>query len=391
MKWASTISEDETLTRAAEESVRAVRDQLDGLAPDLAVVFLSPHHREIHDALVDLFANPLGGGLLVGCSAGGVIGGGREVENRPGLSLTAAVLPDVELTPLHLETEALPSPEADAEAWESLVGVAAGKSPHFVLLPDPLTFDADRLLRGLDVAFPKSTKVGGLASGGAGAGQHTLILGNETFQSGLVGVAMSGNIAVDTIVAQGCRPIGEPMFVTRCMEHLLFELDGRPAREIVAELYAGLEKRDKDLMLTSLFLGLVMVDARSEYRQGDFLIRNILGADPDSGGLAVGAVLRKNQVVQFHLRDAQTSAEDLDQLLALHERRPAPRGSLLFSCLGRGAHLYGRPDHDSSSFRRHLGEVPLGGFFCNGEIGPVKGTTFLHGYTSSFALFRPRT
>jgi small ligand-binding sensory domain FIST len=93
-------------------------------------------------------------------------------------------------------------------------------------------------------------------------------------------------------------------------------------------------------------------------------------------------------VVQFHLRDARTSADDLDQLLARH--RGTPAGSLLFSCLGRGTHLYGRADHDTDLVRRHFGDVPLGGFFCNGEIGPVQGTTFLHGYTSAFGLFRPR-
>jgi len=191
-------------------------------------------------------------------------------------------------------------------------------------------------------------------------------------------------------VAQGCRPIGEPMFVTRCRDNLLLALDGRPPREVLQGLHSRLAGRDRQLIRESLFLGVAMRDAASEYRQGDFLIRNVMGIDPSSGALAVGASLRENEIVQFHLRDARTSAEDLDCLLSRHQQEPRALGSFLFSCLGRGLHLYGRPNHDADAFRRHLGEVPLGGFFCNGEIGPVQGTTFLHGYTSSFGLFRPR-
>jgi small ligand-binding sensory domain FIST len=213
------------------------------------------------------------------------------------------------------------------------------------------------------------------------------------YRAGLVGVAMCGDIEVDTIVAQGCRPIGEPMFVTGCQRNIVRELDGRPALKVLQELYQHLEARDQELFRHSLFLGIVMDESRQQYRQGDFLIRNIVGMDSATGALAIGAMLRESLVVQFHLRDAETSAEDLDELLARHARGGHGRGvegSLLFSCLGRGAALYGRPDHDSEVFRRRLGEIPLGGFFCNGEIGPLHGSTFLHGYTSAFGLFRSR-
>jgi small ligand-binding sensory domain FIST len=107
--------------------------------------------------------------------------------------------------------------------------------------------------------------------------------------------------------------------------------------------------------------------------------------------MAVGALLEESSVVQFHLRDARTSADDLEAHLCRYrdEAKDTPaKGALLFSCLGRGVHLYGSADHDSHLFRHHLGEIPLGGFFCNGEIGPVQNKTFLHGYTSAFGLFR---
>ncbi len=219
-----------------------------------------------------------------------------------------------------------------------------------------------------------------------------LYLDDAVHRGGLVGVALSGDVRVDTLVAQGCRPIGEPMFVTRSVDNQIYALDGRSPLEVLQQLYERLGRRDRELFPHSLFVGLVMREKSEVYRRGDFLIRNVAGLDAERGALVVGARVAEGTIVQFHLRDADTSAEDLEQMLSslAPEQRTQARGALLFSCLGRGRHLYGRVDHDTESFRRHLGEVPLGGFFCNGEIGPVQGTTFLHGYTSSFGLFRPR-
>ena len=206
-----------------------------------------------------------------------------------------------------------------------------------------------------------------------------------------MGVAFSGDVAVETVIAQGCRTIGKPMLVTRCRDGLLQQLDrGTPVR-VLTELYGTLSERDRELVQTSLFLAIDMREDRIEYDPSEFLVRNILGADEESGALAVGAELRPMQVVQFALRDARTAEEDLQRLLD-RQRHAAtgarPAGALLFSCLGRGAGLFGRPDHDTDLFEQKLGPAPLGGFFCNGEIGPVGGTTFLHGYTSAFAIFR---
>jgi small ligand-binding sensory domain FIST len=313
------------------------------------------------------------------------------VEDRPGVSVTAGVLPGVDVVAFHIDNSDLPEPDGALRDWQDLVGVKPSKKPDFLLLPDPCSFDAERFLNGLDRVYPDSCKVGGLASGGQQPGGNTLHMMGNHYSSGLVGVAVSGDITVDTIVAQGCRPIGDPMFITKCDRNLLLELDGDPVGEKLKNLYDTLEGRDQELFRNSLFLGVVMREEQQEYRQGDFLIRNLVGLDPSSGGIAIGSMLGTNQVVQFHLRDAMTSAEDLDHLLTrYHESRSgaSPEGSLMFSCLGRGMHLYGRPDHDTTSFRRRLGNVPLGGFFCNGEIGPVQGRTYLHGYTSSFAMFR---
>jgi small ligand-binding sensory domain FIST len=394
MKWASAVSTVVPLDAAVADATAQVRAQLDGAQADLIVVFVSPHYAGEFDRLPQRVRASCGPAVLIGCSAGGVIGGGTEVEQRPALSVTAAVLPGVRMMPFHLESAALAGLD-QTTAWQRLLGLPETTTdPHFLLLPDPFTFDAEAFLRGLDRAYPCSRTIGGLASGGTQPGSNALFLGDDVYRSGLVGVAFAGDIEIDTIVAQGCRPIGQPMFVTRCEANVIWELDGRPAVAVLQELYEQLDPADQELARHALFLGIVMKEDRHEYRQGDFLIRNLVGMDPARGAIAIGALMQDNAVVQFHLRDAKTSAEDLEQLLARYTAEAAvkrPEGALLFSCLGRGQHLYGRPDHDTGAFQRHVGTVPIGGFFCNGEIGPVHGTTFLHGYTSSFGLFRRKS
>jgi small ligand-binding sensory domain FIST len=387
MQWGSAASTGQDTAVAIAEAAAAVRANLGVTAPDLIVAFVSAHHRERFGDIPALVRRELASGLLIGCSAGGVIGGAKEIERRPGVSLTVAALPDVTLTPFHLNTD-------DPSEWQLHIVPAPGTQPHFLLLADPFSFNPEPFLKGLDRAYPAGRKIGGLASGGRSAGENALFLGDETRRAGLIGVAMSGNIQVDTIVAQGCRPIGQPMFATKCQHNIIWELDGQPAVEVLQSLYRQLDPADQELAQHSLFIGVVMNEAQHEYRQGDFLIRNIAGMEPERGALVIAAMLHQGAVVQFHLRDAKTSAADLEQLLTAYAAASPgvrPAGALLFSCLGRGMYLYGEPDHDTNAFRDHLGVVPLGGFFCNGEIGPVQGSTFLHGYTSAFGLFKPRT
>jgi small ligand-binding sensory domain FIST len=400
MKWASAISEQTALEPAIAECVADLREQLGDAAPDLAVVFASFHYREGYDAIPSLVREQLGSGpfglnapLVLGCSGGGIIGNGLEVEQRPALSITAASLPDVTLVDFHLEGERLPDLDAGPEQWESLLQVNSAAAPQFVILADPHSFPVQNLLLGMDYAFAGSAKIGGLASGGQEQGGNALFLGDRVHHSGAVGVALHGNIAVDTVVAQGCRPIGKPMRITQSRRNLLEGLDGESPLTVLRGLFPTLSQRDQGLMRNSLFLGVVMDDFIEEPQQGDFLIRNVMGMDDRSGTLAIGEMLKEGQLVQFHLRDAETSAQDLTAVLdryAGDNRENQVHGALLFSCLGRGQYLYGRPNHDTDIFRDKLGAVPLGGFFCNGEIGPVSGVTFLHGYTSSFGIFRPK-
>ena len=393
MQWASAISEQTDLAAAVAECSAAIQRQLAGAAPDLAVAFVSPHYRERYAALPGLVREQLGSPLLLGCSGGGIIGAGQEVEQRPAVSITAAILPEVTLTPFHLEGNRLPDLDAGPQSWEELLRVSAADQPQFVLLADPFSFPAQNLLMGLDFAYNAAAKIGGLASGGSEPGGNAMFLGDRAYPSGAVGVALHGNIAVDTVVAQGCRPIGQAMRITQSNRNMLEGLDGETPLTILRGMFPTLSPRDQELMRHSLFLGVVMDELLDAPQQGDFLIRNVMGMDDRSGALAIGEMLKEGQLVQFHLRDAETSAQDLTAVLERYagdNRENQVHGALLFSCLGRGQYLYGRPNHDTDLFRDKLGAAPLGGFFCNGEIGPVSGVTFLHGYTSSFGIFRPR-
>lgn len=393
MKWATAISRNTSVEEAILECSERVRRELGPGGVSLAVLFATPHFAAYFPRMHRLISDHLSPETLVGCSGGGVIGGGEEVERAPAISLVAARLPDVEVRTFRIEG-ALPDPDGPPKAWEELAGVRADEEPQFVLLVDPFSIRSESLLAGLDFAFPGAPKIGGLASGAASPGLNALFLDDEVFDSGAIGVSLTGNVAVDTVVAQGCRPVGDLMNVTGCDGNLLHELDDRPAFEVLQELFASLDERDRSLAQTSLFVGVLMDEFTQEPQAGDFLIRNLIGADPRLGAVAVGENLHEGMRVRFHLRDAETSAEDLHAMLTGYGKalpdNANPTGALLFSCVGRGEYLYGRPNFDTDVFHEHLDGVPIGGFFCNGEIGPVSDATFLHGYTSSFGLFRTR-
>jgi len=405
MRWSSLIggrdedkktSAKQSAKQSIEEMSEKIADEL-GQTPDLVVAFVSQHYAPSYEKIPGYIKAALKPKAFVGCSAGGLIGGGEEVEHDRGISLAGAVLPDVNLSCFHIFNEQLPDGDAPPSEWEKIVGVESRSEPSFILLPDPFSFRIETMVQGLDYAFANSVKVGGLASGANEPGRNALFLNDDVYTEGMVGLAVSGNVIVETVVAQGCRPIGKPLRVSDCQGNILLKLDGEPAIGMLKKVLEDLSPQDQELARNSLFLGVVMDEFKTEFKCGDFLIRNLVGLVPEAGAIVVGELLRQGRTVQFHLRDAATSSDDLRLMLKnyLDKSRLSglgtqAQGALLFSCLGRGKYLYGTRNHDSDSFRQYLGEVPLTGFFCNGEIGPVGGTTFLHGYTSSFGLFRAK-
>jgi small ligand-binding sensory domain FIST len=389
VKWASALSHRVDARQALAEACDGVLEALGG-PPDLALLFVSDHYAGALDALPGWTQSLLSPGHLIGCSASGVIGAGREVERSESISVVAARLPAVTLSPFHLSA----APRAlESEFFSELTGLSADQVRGFVLIGDPASMETEDVLKRFDAAYPNAPKIGGLVSGVESEGQAALFLGERRIDQGLVGLAVGGPIELQTVVAQGCRPIGDPMIITRCKDSVIYELNvGKPV-DALQKLYERLEPRDQELCRHSLFVGIEMSGRSHSYGHGDFVIRALAGLEPNGGAMAVHGHFSNYQVVQFHLRDARAAAQDLEHRLVRLQRAgavPDGSGALLFSCIGRGQGLYGVPNHDSDLFCKHVGALPLGGFFANGEIGPVGGQTFLHGYTSAFGIFRPR-
>jgi small ligand-binding sensory domain FIST len=401
MQLVSVLSTAAATDRALAEICAAATVRLRGAAPDLVLVFVSPQHLPTVEAAAGIGAvirEQFPTALLLGVSARGVLGDAREVENQHSIALTACVLPDVELRAFHLTPDdvALYSGPDAAQRWRNLLlpaeddtaGAPAPTDPLVLLMPDPFCPGLPGLLAGIDAAWPDGQVVGGVASGFREPGQHRLWLDDELHASGVLGLLLYGDLAADVRVAQGCHPVGQPLFVTGAREQRLLTLDGRPAVDVLQETYENAEDEDRERMRQSLFIGLGLV-GRDSYGRGDFLVRHILGAEAETGALLVQGDFAESQVVQFHVRDAESSADDLRRHV---ESVPAGAvGAIVFACLGRGEALYGAPDFDTQLIQDAYGELPVGGFFCNGEIGAVNGRTFIHGYTASVCFLRPKS
>lgn len=410
MQWINAISTRPSLEAAVTEVVEEVQKSHIG-NPDVGFVFISSAYASDYPRLVPLLLDKLSLPVLIGCSGGGIIGmassvSAVEIEDSPALSLTVACLPGVKIQPFYLESDSFPDLDSSPTHWTNLIGVSPEDNPDFILLADPFSSGINDLIEGLDFAYPDGKKIGGLASGSMVEAQSTLFYHDggksgvrHRQRQGTVGLALSGNITVETIVAQGCRPIGRPYVIAEGERNVILGLQdvdtgvNKPPLELLRALMETLEEKDRDLAQNSLFIGIARDEFKQALGQGDFLIRNILGVDPRHGAIAVGDKIRPGQRIQFHLRDAATSALDLRLLLESYQRQPLKlqqvRGALMFSCLGRGQSLYEEKNFDTGIFHDYLGGIPLGGFFCNGEIGPVGGRTFLHGYTSALAIFKP--
>jgi small ligand-binding sensory domain FIST len=295
----------------------------------------------------------------------------------------------VDLVPFHLGLEET-SEGYTLLGWPDALQDAEPGRAAVLILGDPFTFPTDVFLQDMNEAHRGVPVVGGMASGTRGPGECRLLLGDRVVNQGAVGVLLRGDVGLRCLVSQGCKPIGRHMVVTKAHDNVIAEVGGKSPLRQLQELWPTLSQDDQALMQRGgLHVGRVINEYQGEFRRGDFLIRNVLGLDQESGSLAITDRVRVGQTVQFHVRDAATADEDLQSLLqqerSTHEKRPA--GALLFSCNGRGTRLFGQPHHDAGAVRSQLGPLPLAGFFAQGELGPVGGQNFIHGFTASLALF----
>jgi small ligand-binding sensory domain FIST len=377
------VSDDFDALSAFDEAATEARDGLGGAACDLCLVFAGAPHLGHADAILAVVQGHLAPRVLLGCGAGGVVGGGREIEEGTGAVVWALSAPDATLEPLALTT----APVDDGIALGGLPEDPGDYGEVMLVLADPNTFSADALLIHLNEARPAMPVLGGLASAAA-EGSATLFLNGQIVDSGAVACSLSG-IEIIPCVSQGAMPVGPEMTVTGVDGNLISELASRPALERLREAISELEPAERELAAQGLLLGVVIDENQPEYERGDFLVRPIVGVDPESGGLAFADRVRVGQTVRLHVRDGHSASDDLREALAARAAAlgsTGAAGSLLFTCNGRGAHMFERPDHDARMVDDALG-APAGGFFCAGEIGPVGGRNFLHGFTATMAVF----
>jgi small ligand-binding sensory domain FIST len=376
-RYAAASSQHPVAAHAVGEAAGQVLDALSGEDPNLVVCFVSPHFVGAFDDLAYALGNLLDPEVLLGATTVAVIGGAHEIEDGPGVSLFAARLPGARLTPISLALEETPDGHAIV-GWPEL----DHEPSTLVLLTDPFSFPTDGFLRRLDEARTGLQVIGGAASAAHGPGGNRLVLDGRVSAAGAVGVLIDG-VDVAAVVSQGCRPLGSPYVVTRGVRNRMEELAGQPALTRLQECAAAATEEDRDLIRAGLHVGLVVDEHKAEFARGDFLVRNVMGADPESGALAIGDEVNVGQTVQFHVRDAAAADVDLHELLAGHDAEAA----LLFTCNGRGRRFFGVPDHDAGVLDQLLGPLPVAGALCAGEIGPVGGKNFLHGFTATVALF----
>lgn len=390
MQLASTLVRTADLAAAVKTAAEDVRAKLAG-APSILFPFLRARDPNDYRRVPELLQAEFPDVPLFGCAAGGVIGDGMEEEGEPAFALTAASLPGATLRLLHLDPARITDDGlVDPRKLAAALALEPGAEPDALVLIDPFSVEPEPFIAAMDQLLPRSVTLGALAADGP-VPRSTMLYGRAAHRRGALVLLIDGALRLRPLVAQGCRPIGRPHVVTAVEGNAVRELDQKPAIEALKTLHASLSEKDREIFRHSLFVGIEMDKGSVEVRTDRLLVRNLLGVDPDKGSIGVAAELKQYDVIHFVLRDSERATEELRTLLrAAHEDGAHPVGALLFSCLGRGRHLFGCVDHDPDLFRDEFGDLPVGGFFANGEIAPVGGRTFLHGYTSAFALFEPR-
>lgn len=386
VRFASSITASADATEAVDELLAGVEARVTPGMVDLALFFATAHFEDDMPDVVERLAAALPNAVWLGCTAAGTIGDDREIEELPSMSLLAGTLPDVTIRPFRLTQAQLDGADTHLD-WERLVGVAPESDPVFLAMGDPFRVDVTGFVDKLSDAYPGAPLLGGVASAANEPGENMLFLAGDTYRDGVVGVALTGHVTVEAVVSQGCRSIGRAFVVTRGERNIIQELGGKPPLAQLQAVLSKLSDDDERLARQSLFVGQVIDEYRPDVERGNFLIHNIMGADRNTGAIAIAGPARVGTTVQFQVRDADTADHDLRHHLARYAGADI-RGAALFGCNGRGTQMWDKPGHDVGALRDAVGDVPVAGFFCAGEFGPVGGRNFVHGFTATIALFR---
>jgi small ligand-binding sensory domain FIST len=376
MPYHSAFSQHSDCALAIGEIIGEMLERI-GEAPDVAVVFLPEKFRTDASNIINTIQKLLKPKSLIGTITDSIISGSREIENGQAMCLwTGNCLGKI----TSVRSEALNS----AVGGLILDDLPDTDAHTLILLADPLSFPITEALQLWEASNPDLQVIGGLSSGAPAIGRSYLIVDNDIHTNGAVGLLVSGLTKVKPIVSQGCRPIGDPFTVTSSKANIIETLGNQSALTRLQDVFNSLSEAEKNLVNTGLHVGRVINENQLDFGRGDFLIRAVLGADQRTGHLAIGDEIEVGEIIQFHVRDAQTATHDLVELINPIEQSD---GALVFSCNGRGIDLFGESDHDSLLVADLVKSEASAGMFCVGEIGPIGGRSFLHGFTASIAFF----
>jgi small ligand-binding sensory domain FIST len=380
--FAAAVSEHPSTVDATAEVVGEVLEAV-GPGPDLVAVFVTAAHVPHLPGIVRTISAALSPGALIGTTAASVLGGDREIEDQPGIVVWAGTPGPVE--PVRIDAVR----SAAGTFLQGLEPDRVARAATLIVLADPLSFPVDDVVELLAHEAPHLQVIGGMASAGLAPAANRFVIGTASspvvHSDGAVGVLLGPHQPVEAVVSQGCRPVGDPFVVTRAERNVIAEIGGSPALARLDELFHALGERDRALVQEGLHIGRVIDEHRERFGRGDFLVRNVIGADRSSGAIAIGDVVPVGSTVQFHVRDAASADEDLHDLLS----GVRGDGALVFTCNGRGSRLFGRANHDAELVARAVSGASAG-LFCAGEVGPVGCRSFVHGFTASIAVFHDR-
>jgi small ligand-binding sensory domain FIST len=377
---------DEAGLRQWAEGLRA---QLRAPQVSLGLVFMTPRYFPYAKQVLEILRVHARIPLLAGCSSTSLVAGAEELEDNPGLVLALYSMPGAKLTGTYF-TQAQVEEAEGHDYWHSITTVKPSQTNGWLTFIDPFHLDSEAWLRSWNESYPGSPVYGGLSSGIFADQATQIYLNGEVYEEGGVAICVGGEVKLAGVISQGCTPIGDTWTLTRVEQNMIHKIANRPAYEVLSETVNEMSSDEQKKVRGNLFIGLVVNEYLEEFHRGDFLVRNLLGGDPQTGVLAVGAMPRAGQTMQFQRRDAEAASEDMSELLTRTQTElggATVYGGCLCCCNGRGRHLFGMSGHDAQMVQKQFGGIGLSGFFCNGEIGPVGQKNFLHGYTASLALF----
>ena len=392
MSWTTATSYAPAFRDAATEAIDKIQQDLKGKNPSVAIVFVSAHHTPSYYSVPELIWSKLRPQALIGASASSVLGNGLELEGTPGLVVAAGTLPGVALNAFEFMEGEMPDLDGSPEEWRRKVGAPSKGTSSMLLFADPISINTQSVLDGLDFAYHNAFKSGALASGGSAPEDNALFINDEVRRQGMVGLAMGEGVRPRGLIAQSCRRVGAPMVITQAHKNVINRLGASTPLDILADIYEKANERDRELMSDNLTIGVATNPVLNGDLPVEFLMRNVTAVSELEGSISVGEAVKEGQIVQFHLIDGEFAKGDLRAAL---EGQPAPaKGgapelALMFTCLGRGKRMFGQEGYESAALRRKYKDIPVAGFFCNGQINTFDHSSYLLGYSSVTSLLEP--